>query len=615
MDDCSQCPTLEELQAFGRGELAESGARRVESHLEHCGSCAAQVPGRHSNGGPTLALRPRNSQRAAEQTPALESSAVPDANGGGAAGAGFHFLSPPLRRDEIGRLANYRVLRLLGRGGMGMVFHAEDLSLSRAVALKVMKPDLDTSIEPWERFFREARTLAAIKHPHVVTVYQVGHEGNVAYLAMEFLEGESLDAWLNSGRQLTVAEIVRLGREIASGLVAIHRNGLVHRDIKPANLWLEAPDARIKILDFGLARRTTGDTHLTSAGAIVGSPAYMSPEQARGEPVDARSDLFGLGCVLYAMCTGKEPFRGPNPMAQLIAQAVEEPQPIRLHNSAIPDELAKLVMNLLAKRRDARPASAKDVVAALDHIGQGMLLPPAKAPAGESVLTRYRRELARSRWTQRLSRSPTTAAMLLILLVLGVWSAVSVGRRLVGSSVALEQVYLADLQHVEAKDWPIPPPAREAGRPFRPPHDEEHPPPRQEGRKKGPLPPPTADGPGGDFFAVISIQGIPYAHGIGMHASPHGLASLSYSLGKQYSTFATEVSLNDTSPRSPTPLTFAVYGDDQLLWKSRPVSFQNDRQTCSVPVKGVDVLKLTVTSPDSEVKGAHGVWLDPYVSR
>ncbi|HEV3447860.1 MAG TPA: protein kinase, partial [Gemmataceae bacterium] len=219
------------------------------------------------------------------------------------------FLAPAQSPDELGRLGPYRVLNVLGAGGMGVVFRAEDPHLQRLVALKALLPGLAASGSAKQRFLREARAAAALKHDHVVTIHQVGEDRGVPYLAMEFLEGEPLDECLKREGKLPVAEVLRIGREMAEGLSAAHEHGLIHRDIKPANVWLEGKKGRVKILDFGLARAATDESHLTQSGAIMGTPAFMAPEQAQGKNVEPRSDLFSLGCVLYRMATGKAPFR------------------------------------------------------------------------------------------------------------------------------------------------------------------------------------------------------------------------------------------------------------------------------------------------------------------
>jgi hypothetical protein len=244
------------------------------------------------------------------------------------------FLAPPQKADEIGRLGPYRVLSVLGRGGMGAIFKAEDPALRRLVALKVMLPNQVINAAAKQRFLREARSAAAIKHDYIITIHQVGEDRDIPYLAMEFLEGEPLNARLQRQPPLTLEEVVRIGREVAEGLAAAHESGLVHRDIKPGNLWLEARRRRasgdpaisgelsaqprdgragggfrVKILDFGLARGVAEHTRLTGMGDIVGTPAYMAPEQAAGMPVDFRCDLFSLGCVLYRMVSEPPPPR------------------------------------------------------------------------------------------------------------------------------------------------------------------------------------------------------------------------------------------------------------------------------------------------------------------
>jgi serine/threonine protein kinase/regulation of enolase protein 1 (concanavalin A-like superfamily) len=282
----------------------------------------------------------------------------------------FDFLDPPRAPDELGWLAHYRVRRLVGEGGMGLVFEAEDADLLRTVALKVIRPELAGSPLAAQRFLLEARAMAALKHDHIVTIYQVGQERGVPFLAMEYLQGMSLHRWLERGHKPAVDLLLRLGREMAAGLAAAHRRGVVHRDIKPANIWLEAPIGRVKILDFGLARAEGHDVHITNPGTTVGSPAYMAPELARGERGDAASDLFSLGCVLYLLCTRRLPFPGTTIVAVLTALATDTPPPPRETNPAIPPALDELVMRLLAKRPADRPATAQAVVEAIRSIEQ-----------------------------------------------------------------------------------------------------------------------------------------------------------------------------------------------------------------------------------------------------
>jgi serine/threonine protein kinase/DNA-binding beta-propeller fold protein YncE len=280
----------------------------------------------------------------------------------------YDFLAPAQAPGELGRLAHYRVLKVLGAGGMGVVFKAEDVQLERLVALKVMRPHVAANPQAKQRFLREAKACAALRHDHIIAIHQVGEDRGVPCLAMEFLEGAPLDRYLDTGRKLTVPQILQIGRQIARGLAAAHDKGLVHRDIKPGNIWLEKQSGRAKILDFGLARSAREDTHVTQSGAIVGTPAYMAPEQARGDKVDARCDLFSLGCVLYRLCTGEVPFKGENTMAVLTALALSTPKSVRELNPAIPTALADLIAQLLAKEPDQRPASAKAVVEAIQEI-------------------------------------------------------------------------------------------------------------------------------------------------------------------------------------------------------------------------------------------------------
>ncbi|HEY1192385.1 MAG TPA: protein kinase [Gemmata sp.] len=271
-------------------------------------------------------------------------------------------FGPAAERGEIGTLGPYRIAKQLGRGGMGAVYSATDTRLGRRLALKVMLPECAADADAKERFLREARAAAQISHDNVVTVFEADERDGVPYIAMQFLQGYPLDEFLKRKGCPTVPQVLRIARETAAGLAAAHNIGLVHRDIKPANLWLEAPNGRVKVLDFGLAKPLHTEAELTQSGIVVGTPAYMSPEQARGKKVDHRSDLFSLGAVLYRLCTGQLPFDGPTTMAVLMALGTEDPVPVRERNPAVPEAVAELVHQLLAKEPDARPGSAAEVV-------------------------------------------------------------------------------------------------------------------------------------------------------------------------------------------------------------------------------------------------------------
>jgi WD40 repeat protein len=277
----------------------------------------------------------------------------------------LEFLAPAAGPGEIGRLGGYRVLKVLGTGGMGVVFHAEDTQLKRAVALKAMLPHLAVSPSARQRFLQEAQATAAIEHDHIVPIYCVGEDRGVPFLAMPLLKGEALDVRLRRESQLPLAEVLRIGREVAEGLAAAHERGLIHRDVKPGNLWLEGERGRVKVLDFGLARAAGGDSHLTQQGAILGTPAYMAPEQANGRPLDARCDLFALGAVLYRIATGEPPFKGTDPISTMMAVATVQPREPRELNPSLPPALNKLILRLLAKDAADRPASATEVARAL----------------------------------------------------------------------------------------------------------------------------------------------------------------------------------------------------------------------------------------------------------
>jgi serine/threonine-protein kinase len=281
-------------------------------------------------------------------------------------------VAPPAPDPLLGvTLDHYRVVSLLGRGGMGVVYRAEDLELRRAVALKVLPPSVAGDVERRRRFVREARAAAAVSHPNIAAVYEAGESGGHAFLVMELVEGETLRAKLRLGK-LVAEEAVRVAVGIARGLARAHEKNIVHRDLKPENVMI-TPGGEVKILDFGLAKvreaqaaSDAADSLGTEHGRLVGTPGYMSPEQVNGTPVDARSDVFALGVVLYEMLTGVLPFAGETPLERVAA--LQRDEPARL-NRDVGGALARVVARCLRKKRDERFASAEEVVAALEQLG------------------------------------------------------------------------------------------------------------------------------------------------------------------------------------------------------------------------------------------------------
>lgn len=277
---------------------------------------------------------------------------------------------------QLKRIGPYQLVKVLGYGGVGTVFEAIDTNINRHVALKLLnKKWLDDEIAK-ERFLREAQLCARIKSQHVAMVHAVGEEDGVPYLAMEMLHGFSLEQLIYH-KNLTIPQIVRLAREVAKGLSAAHLEGLIHRDIKPANIWLETlpnptggdkPLYRVKILDFGLARLQEQKDGLTRHGFVVGTPIYMSPEQATGTKIDARSDLFSLGVVLYKLCTGRLPFQGEKVADVMTAILKENPPPAREVNPEVPAKLSRLIERLMSKSPDKRPPDALNLTRLLEII-------------------------------------------------------------------------------------------------------------------------------------------------------------------------------------------------------------------------------------------------------
>ncbi len=434
------CPSPVELASAVSGVLSDVKSAPIFEHLTRCNACIETLPGLMVPDELERALRASSHSSAKTQ---LDLDFVDEvisrvkrisssSNNNSATfvtpndlkvqplETRFAYMAPPVSPDEIGWLGGYRVLKPLDRGGMGIVFQGEDPQLKRFVALKVMKSEYASDPAARKRYLREAQAIAALRHDHIVTIYQVGEQSGMPFLAMELLKGESLDARLRRESRLPIKDVLRIGREIAEGLSAAHGKGLVHRDIKPSNVWLEHRDTegrvsksglvdpkesragqscdiasdsarttdadltpdfplakcegngetvdRVKLLDFGLASSSSDNLNLTSLGAILGTPSFMAPEQASGVDVDARADLFSLGVILYRMTTGQLPFAGKNVMEILNSLATVNPTPVHLVNPNVPRELSNLIVELMAKDVKSRPESAAKVAGRLAEI-------------------------------------------------------------------------------------------------------------------------------------------------------------------------------------------------------------------------------------------------------
>src|SRR6188768_3744947 len=257
------------------------------------------------------------------------------------------------------RIGRFRVLERIGRGAMGVVYAAHDEVIGRAVALKVLMADLESDPETRVRFHREAQAAARLLHPNIISIFDAGEDQGRPFIAMQLLEGVPLAAYLERPEAGALERKLDLMIQVCEGLAAAHGQGIVHRDLKPSNLFVQN-DGLLKILDFGVARFV--DSDMTPAGTILGTPDYMSPEQARGSAVDERSDIFSAGAVFYFILAGRKPFPGPGLPAVLRQLQFEEPAPL---GDAVPRELENLVLQAMAKDMEERPARVEDLLATL----------------------------------------------------------------------------------------------------------------------------------------------------------------------------------------------------------------------------------------------------------
>jgi eukaryotic-like serine/threonine-protein kinase len=274
------------------------------------------------------------------------------------------FLSPSDDPVMIGRVGPYEISGFLGRGATGIVLKGFDRALNRNVAIKVLDPAIAGVGTARKRFAREARAMAVIAHEHVVPVYGVDEHAGLPYFVMEYVAGGSLERRLNTEGNLDIVSIVHIALQVAQALAEAHRHGLVHRDIKPANILIDHGTERVRVADFGLAR-VANDASCTHSGLVAGTPQYMAPERILGETCSAQSDLFSLGGVMYAMCTGHAPFRAESVYAVMQRIVHDPPRTIREQNPQIPGWLEEFVLRLLEKDKATRFASAAECVAVL----------------------------------------------------------------------------------------------------------------------------------------------------------------------------------------------------------------------------------------------------------
>ena len=439
MTRIAECPDIARLQDLLDGVLADSEQAELTCHLDRCTRCQEHLETLAAGGQPRGAVSRLGRWRlqsepalgramaALKEFPTGESEALSasrpasrigrttgeDADTGGGDGEPvLDFLTPSEDESSLGRFGPYEVLEVIGHGGMGIVLKGRDPALGRLVAIKVLAPQLAASGAARKRFAREARAAAAVSNEHVVAIHAVDTAGGLPYLVMQYVAGPSLQQRLDRDGPLELEEILRIGMQTAAGLGAAHAQGVVHRDIKPANILLENGVERVKITDFGLAR-VIDDATVTQSGYLSGTPAYMAPEQARGDSVDHRADLFSLGSVVYALCTGRPPFRASTVHGLLRRVVDEQPRPVREINPRIPEWLVEIMNRLHTKDPAHRFQSAAEVTTVfadcLAHVQQ-----PTRAP-----LPWFLRQVESRRQRPRGRRTWAMVALLALLLGVG----------------------------------------------------------------------------------------------------------------------------------------------------------------------------------------------------
>ncbi|MCC9600126.1 serine/threonine protein kinase [Stieleria sp. JC731] len=358
--------------------------KSVVEHLDHCADCQRRIESISNVDDSNVRIV---SALQAESQAAMSSKTANEETSYSQSPQDFavHFLQPSSSDDAIGRIGDFDVVSVIGVGGMGVVLKGIDSELNRPVAIKVMSPHLAALGVARQRFLREAQATAAIVHPNVMPVLSVSEStAQLPFLVMPYVVCHSLQQRIDAEGALKTIDVLRIAAQVAAALAAAHKQGLVHRDVKPANILLERGVDRSMLTDFGLAR-AADDVSVTRSGFIAGTPQFMSPEQARGEGIDQRSDLFSLGAVIYTMSVGRPPFQSETSYGVLRKIVESHPKSLREQNPDVPDWMESLVLRLLAKDAASRPQSATEVQelieACLAHIQQ-----PTIARIPESLL-------------------------------------------------------------------------------------------------------------------------------------------------------------------------------------------------------------------------------------
>lgn len=365
------------IEMFLLGEMDRVQQIEFETHLDECLECCAAL---HTSAADAVDWSDARLLLSLD-----DGSPVPTR-------VALDFLSPTDDPRMLGRLAGYEIAGVIGQGGMGFVLKGLDVSLNRYVALKVLLPHYASSSAARMRFAREAQAATAVEHDNVIAIHGVGEFEGLPFLVMPYVGGESLQRRIDRVGSLSLVEVLRVMLQIAEGLSSAHAQGLVHRDIKPANKLLPQSVERIVITDFGLAR-AADDASLTRSGVIAGTPQFMSPEQARGESIDARSDLFSLGSLVYAMCTGEAPFVSATPYGVLRRINEDELPPVSGLNKEFPVWFDTLMGLLHAKHPSRRFASANELASVLSQCLAHVQTVSAPLPVVLKCMNRRKRRL------------------------------------------------------------------------------------------------------------------------------------------------------------------------------------------------------------------------------